>query len=46
MIFSEDDFFASCADDGSLRLYSMSEMEQTMQFQVLDQVSDTSAFKS
>ena len=32
MVFSESDFFASCADDGSLRLYSlMSEMEQTIQ---------------
>ena len=31
MVFSESDFFASCADDGSLRLYLLSEMEQTIQ---------------
>ena len=32
-------FFASCADDGSLRVWSVKEREQTLQFQVMNQVS-------
>ncbi|XP_072042911.1 WD repeat-containing protein 90-like [Amphiura filiformis] len=44
VIFSDADFFASCADDGSLRLYSVNEMEQTVQFQVLDQSCNCMAF--
>ena len=38
LAMSEDEFFASCADDGSLRVWSVKDREQTLQFQVVDQV--------
>ncbi|KAK2180206.1 hypothetical protein NP493_453g01010 [Ridgeia piscesae] len=37
-------FFASCADDGSLRVWSVKEREQTLQFQVMNQSCNCLAF--
>ena len=34
----EDQFFATCSDDGSLRVWSVEDREQTLQFQVIEQV--------
>lgn len=36
---SDAEFFASCSDDGSLRVWSVNDREQTLQFQVMEQVS-------
>lgn len=33
-----EELFASCSDDGSVRIWSIKEREQTLQFQVMDQV--------
>ncbi len=34
----DDKYFATCSDDGSLRVWTADELEQTLQFQVMDQV--------
>ena len=34
----DDQYLASCSDDGSLRVWSVNDREQTLQFQVMDQV--------
>jgi WD40 repeat protein len=34
----DDKYFATCSDDGSLRVWTTDELEQTLQFQVMDQV--------
>ncbi|XP_022092508.1 WD repeat-containing protein 90-like isoform X1 [Acanthaster planci] len=44
IVFSASDYFASCDDDGSLRLYTLTDLEQTLQFQVLDQSCHCMAF--
>ena len=36
-----DNLLASCSDDGSVRVWSVNQREQTLQFQVVDQVSFT-----
>ncbi|XP_046861047.1 WD repeat-containing protein 90-like [Xenia sp. Carnegie-2017] len=33
----DDKFFATCSDDGSLRVWTSDDLEQTLQFQVVDQ---------
>ncbi|PIK60491.1 putative WD repeat-containing protein 90 [Apostichopus japonicus] len=44
LAFSQNDFFATSCDDGSLRIFSLEEMEPTVQFQVLDQSCTCLAF--
>jgi WD40 repeat protein len=39
----DDKYFATCSDDGSLRVWTADELEQTLQFQVMDQVLKTSS---
>lgn len=42
--FSESDLFATCCHDGSLNVYSLADMERSLQFQVLDQSCNCIAF--
>ncbi|XP_063961233.1 WD repeat-containing protein 90-like isoform X2 [Lytechinus pictus] len=42
--FSENDLFATCCHDGSLNIYSLADMERSIQFQVLDQSCNCIAF--
>ncbi|XP_013393033.1 WD repeat-containing protein 90-like [Lingula anatina] len=37
LAFANDDLFATCGDDGSLRMWSVHDREQTLQFQVMEQ---------
>ncbi|XP_077979468.1 WD repeat-containing protein 90-like [Glandiceps talaboti] len=45
IVFDESEqYFASCADDGSLKVWSINDMEQKIQFQVSDQACNCLAF--
>ncbi|KAJ8037449.1 WD repeat-containing protein 90 [Holothuria leucospilota] len=44
LAFGENDLFATSCEDGSLRIYSLEEMEPTVQFQVLDQSCNCLSF--
>ncbi|XP_035694518.1 WD repeat-containing protein 90-like [Branchiostoma floridae] len=44
--FSNDDYFATCGEDGSLHVWSVQDREQTLQFQVVDQSCTCVAFSS
>ncbi|XP_070579992.1 WD repeat-containing protein 90-like isoform X2 [Ptychodera flava] len=45
IVFNDSEqYFASCADDGSLKVWSMNDMEQKLQFQVADQACTCLAF--
>ncbi|XP_071478368.1 WD repeat-containing protein 90-like [Diadema antillarum] len=44
IVFDAGDLFATCCRDGSLNIYSLADMERTIQFQVLDQSCNCIAF--